>query len=116
MNLSRIDLFFSVWIYIWVCLFLMKTIKYNPTFALICAFVYISLYAHVNTNFQKFVFINYIPKVSCFILLHITGNIRINIVDVIFTIFLFSIYLFYLYANNTNMQKVYITFIQSFVE
>ena len=113
---------FSNWIFVWLILFELNLIKFNPFFIIVFAYMlsYIQLfylyYKNVSTyNLLKFFLINVILKfIPIVILLYYKQN-TISYDDILFTIILLNIYLIILYILDTNIYNIYNKIIISYV-
>ena len=103
----RADLIFSYWIFLWWILYMVDIIKFNPKFVIILAIIEnlcILLVKVINGNYcsiLSFIIINTFIKV---IPLYTVRNDEITKGDVVFTIYLFLLYIVWLIANGkTNL-------------
>ena len=118
----RLDLVFSVWIFVWFVIFIIGLITYNPTFIILLAIiiVIISIYLGIyyfgidRYNITKFVVINIFMKSIPISLLWYYKQLRIKYRDVIFTLILFIVYNMYLLLNGTNIIKVYSDMVKAY--
>lgn len=114
---------FSYWIFIWFILYYINFIKYNPLFILLCAYIftffeliYLSKTKISNYNFIKFIIINIIIKFLP-ILLIIKFPIKINLIDIYISIYLFIIYyLFIIVIYKKSPYYYYINMINTYIE
>jgi hypothetical protein len=111
LNPYRADILFSFWIVIWYLLFIYKYIQYSPKVALIFGIIhniflliFMIIYKNNIFNIIQFCIVNTFIKIIP--LWTLRNNKRY---DVIATIIIFSIYLFWLYLNNINLYDIYIT-------
>jgi hypothetical protein len=102
----RIDMVFSYWIFAWYLLYISKITNYNPKFLIILGLienaVMLSMMILFHTkivNIIWFIFINIILKV---IPLYTLWNDKIKRQDILISIILFMVYLFYLYLHRVN--------------
>lgn len=109
--MKRIDLTFSIWIFIWFLVYLSHVVSLSPKFAILVAlFFNIEIARRILANHPPlykvgmFLGINVIIK---FIPLWITWNDDISVKDIVATFVLFTVYLIWLNLNKTNMQQVY---------
>lgn len=114
--MSRIDVFFTSWIVIWVILYYFKLFPYNPKIILACAII-VSLtilvtmiYNNVNIkNIVSFIIIFILTKLFPY---YIVENKEISYYDIYFSCIIFFIYLIYLkilFGNTCDViHKVYI--------
>lgn len=109
-----LDLVFSNWIFLWFILYLLKVVTYNPSFILLASLLLLGLevylaiiYELTKYNIIKFITINTILKLIPLGILYSMNAIKIKLVDIQFTLILFSVYLVYLYANGTNIYEIY---------
>ena len=106
--------YFSFWIYIWYLLYRKKYIEYNPLFALIIAFIigYILFIIPMIRNKLPFNYLfyftigNFIIKMIPIYLLLKSGK-RVVSADIMFTIILFSIYLYYIKTLGKSFFNIY---------
>lgn len=109
----RLDLFFSVWIYIWFLAYYLGFTNFNPSFALICAFIFVVVSSTIYMceihpdNLIIFLIINILPKVAALLELSFRNAIDISIADVLLSTLLFILYILYLYVNKTNIVDFY---------
>ena len=97
---------FSYWIFAWYLLYISKITNYNPKFLIILGLienaVMLSMMILFHTkivNIIWFIFINIILKV---IPLYTLWNDKIKRQDILISIILFMVYLFYLYLHRVN--------------
>lgn len=107
----RPDLIFSYWIFAWFLLYIMKIIYFSPKFVIFLAlFQNIAnlLYIAIK-NAPYIVLIKYCVVIICikFIPFYVMRNDTIKISDIMFTFFLFLVYLIWLYMNNITVFEVY---------
>jgi len=112
MELVRLDFVFSYWIFAWYLLYISKITTFNPKFVLLIGLIenllYLFLMIYFNNSLFKiiiFIIINIFIKIIPFYTLL---NTKYKIKDVIFSFFLFIIYVFWLKINNklnTNFYK-----------
>jgi len=108
LNPYRTDILFSSWIFLWYLLFIFNYTKYSPKLVLIFGIIH-NIFLLINMIIYKNNIIN--------ILNFSIGNTLIKVIplwtlrnnkiyDVTATIIIFSIYLFWLYLNNTNFYEL----------
>lgn len=105
----RIDLVFSYWIFVWFLLYMYHFTNYNPKFALIMGlidniilFLLMILFGTKWKTIVYFVIINTFVKI---IPLYYLQNDKIRIKDIIFTLFLFLLFIGWLHLNNESLQS-----------
>ena len=104
MEIVRLDFVCSYWIFAWYLLYISKITTFNPKFVLLIGLIENSLYLflmiYFNNSLSKiiiFITINIFIKIIPFYTLL---NTKYEIKDVIFSFFLFIIYVFWLKINN----------------
>lgn len=104
----RIDLVFSYWVYLWYLLYILKLIKYNPKFAIgigiIDNLIMLCLMLYFGTKIQSiitFIIINTIIKIIPYYTLK---NIPLKIRDILFTLFLFILFIVWLHINKQSLK------------
>jgi len=101
----RADYIFSYWIFIWFLLYYFRLINYNPFFAIIIGLIFNTLqllgYLYYKNYKKSILFIigNFFLKIIPFYLIK---NKTIKQKDILFTIFLFVIFLIYSHYNDKN--------------
>ena len=108
LNPYRSDILFSSWIFSWYLLFIFNYTKYSPKLVLIFGIIhniflliFMIIYKNNIINIINFFIINTLIKVIP--LWTLRNNKRY---DVIASIIIFSIYLFWLYLNNINFYEL----------
>jgi hypothetical protein len=107
----RFDYLFSYWIFVWYLLYFFHFTIYNPKFVLICAIIenLILLCSMIYYNTYLSVIILFIC--GLFIIkilpLYLIWNTKIKWQDILFTFFLFFIYIIWLYINNKSLYYIY---------
>lgn len=109
--MKRIDLVFSVWIFVWFMVYLLQLIPFSPKFVILVAlFFNIEIFRRILANHpppckvSMFLVVNVIIKL---IPLWITWKDDISAKDIVATFVLFIIYLAWMNINKTNLQEVY---------
>jgi len=104
----RIDLVFSYWIYLWYLLYILRFIKYSPKFAMAIGivdnFIMLCLMLYFATKMQTiimFLIINTIIKIIPYYSLR---RETIKIKDILFTLFLFIIFIIWLHINKQSLR------------
>jgi hypothetical protein len=104
MEIVRLDFVFSYWIFAWYLLYISKITTFNPKFVLLIGLIGNSLHLFLMIYFNNslfkiiiFIIINIFIKIIPFYTLL---NTKYKIKDVIFSFFLFIIYVFWLKINN----------------
>ena len=101
----RADYIFSYWIFTWFLLYYFKLINYNPFFAIIIGLIFNTLqllgYLYYKNYKKSILFIigNFFIKIIPFYLIK---NKTIKKKDILFTIFLFVIFVIYSHYNDKN--------------
>jgi predicted neutral ceramidase superfamily lipid hydrolase len=110
MIINRFDLVFSYWIFAWFIVYIFGFITYNPKIAFLVGTTVnllelLAMIYYKNSYFSIifYTFIFFTIKVLPLWFLQNTPN---KIVDFYAFIVLFLIYLFWLYINNINIQKI----------
>jgi len=108
MNRIRIDLVFSYWVYLWYLLYIFKLTKYNPKFAIgigiIDNLIMLCLMLYFGTKIQSiimFIIINTIIKIIPYYTLR---NTPLKIKDILFTLFLFILFIVWLHINKQSLK------------
>jgi hypothetical protein len=108
MNRIRIDLVFSYWVYLWYLLYILKFTKYNPKFAIgigiIDNLIMLCLMLYFGTKIQSiimFIIINTIIKIIPYYTLR---NTTLKIKDILFTLFLFILFIVWLHINKQSLK------------
>ena len=108
MEVLRIDLVFSYWIYAWYVLYTFKMIRYSPKLALTIGLIYnfmilimMLLYDTRIKTIISFIVINTLIKVFP---LYYLINEKILLKDVYFTIGLFIVFIIWLHINNQSLK------------
>jgi hypothetical protein len=108
LNPYRSDILFSSWIFSWYLLFIFNYTKYSPKLILIFGIIhntflliFMIIYKNNIINILNFSIGNTLIKVIP--LWTLRNNKRY---DLTATIVIFSIYLFWLYLNNTNFYEL----------
>jgi hypothetical protein len=103
----RADLVFSYWIYFWYILYAFKLTKYSPKFPLILGLidnigmlVLMLLYGTSKRTIFYFIIINTLIKV---VPLYYLRNEPLKMKDIMFTIFLFIIFIMWLHFNKQSL-------------
>jgi len=111
MELIRLDLVFSYWVFAWYLLYISSITLFNPKFALLIGLIensaYLFLMIYFNNSLSKiilFIIINIFIKIIPFYTLIKT---KYQIKDVISTFVLFIIYIFWLKINNKLDVNLY---------
>ena len=107
-SMTRIDLIFSYWIFLWYIFYIFKLIKYNPKFAILCGifenFILLVLMFFYKTK-SKLVLLFFIMVVLLKLIpLYTIWNTYIKYTDIVFTLFLFLIYLVWIKYNNKSIS------------
>ncbi len=109
--MKRIDLVFSVWIFLWFLAYLVHLVPISPKFAILLALVFnIWIFARILAQCPRisqvalYIAINALIK---FIPLWYTWNDTITLYDIVATFALFFVYLLWLAYNNTCLTHVY---------
>lgn len=110
--IPRIDFIFSYWILFWYILYISKIIHCcSPLFAILLGLVenlflliYISLNGASISTILKFIVIVIVMKGIPYYTLR---NEKITINDIILTMLLFLVYLFWLFINKINFIQIY---------
>ena len=104
----RIDLVFSYWVYLWYLLYILKVTKYNPKFAMgigiIDNLIMLCLMLYFGTKIQSiitFIIINTIIKIIPYYTLK---NTPLKIRDILFTLFLFILFIVWLHINKQSLK------------
>ena len=104
----RIDLVFSYWVYLWYLLYILKVTKYNPKFAIgigiIDNLIMLCLMLYFGTKIQSiitFIIINTIIKIIPYYTLK---NTPLKIRDILFTLFLFILFIVWLHINKQSLK------------
>jgi hypothetical protein len=111
MELIRLDLVFSYWVFAWYLLYISSITLFNPKFALLIGLIensaYLFLMIYFNNSLSKiilFIIINIFIKI---IPLYTLIKTKYQIKDVISTFVLFIIYIFWLKINNKLDVNLY---------
>jgi hypothetical protein len=103
----RADLVFSYWIYFWYILYAFKITSYSPKFPLtlglidnIIMLILMLLYGTSKRTIFYFIIINTLIKV---VPLYYLRNEPLKMKDIIFTIFLFAIFIVWLHLNKQSL-------------
>jgi hypothetical protein len=103
----RIDLVFSYWIYFWFILYVFKIAVYSPKFPLTLGLIYniimlvlMLLYGTSKLTIFYFIIINTVIKV---IPVYYLRNEPFKMRDIIFTAFLFIIFILWLHLNRQSL-------------
>ena len=117
----RVDLVFSYWISLWYVLYILQIVDYSPKFAIglgiienfimLCFMLY---FGTKTTSIIMFIIINAIIKIIPYYTLK---RETIKIKDILFTLFLFIIFIFWLHINKQsltgNLKLIYDSLIYS---
>lgn len=103
----RTDLVFSYWIYFWYILYAFKITSYSPKFPLILGLIdniimllLMLLYGTSNRTIFYFIIINTLIKV---VPLYYLRNEQVMMKDIIFTVFLFAVFIVWLHLNQQSL-------------
>jgi hypothetical protein len=112
----RLDLIMTNWIFVWFVLYMFGIITYNPSIYIVIGgyFAIFGIYiiwCHGSSQYklQHFTLINILMKCIPIIILWSQNDLRVEVKDIYFGIFLFIMYLIYLHLNGTNFFEVYIS-------
>ena len=117
----RVDLVFSYWISLWYLLYILQIVDYSPKFAIglgiIENFIMLCFMLYFGTKITSiimFIIINTVIKIIPYYTLK-RENIKIK--DILFTLFLFIIFIFWLHINKQsltgNLKLIYDSLIYS---
>lgn len=117
----RVDLVFSYWISLWYVLYILQIVDYSPKFAIglgiIENFIMLCFMLYFGTKITSiimFIIINTVIKIIPYYTLK-RENIKIK--DILFTLFLFIIFIFWLHINKQsltgNLKLIYDSLIYS---
>ena len=101
----RPDFIFSYWIFVWFLLYEIHIIKFNPKFAIILGFIENSILLFFMIQYSTlkhilfFLIFNFFIKVLPF---YFIWKTKFHKKDVVFTLFLFIIYLLWIKMNNVD--------------
>lgn len=116
----RLDMFISIWIFIYTIAYLLKIAPYNPIILISIALIFFiaSLFIIVkNLNERSlltyYLFINFIGKV---IPLFIIINDKITNNDIIFTVYFILIYVIYMLIMKEDIICVYNEYIEFIID
>jgi hypothetical protein len=121
MAMIRVDLVFSYWISLWYVLYILQIVDYSPKFAIglgiIENFIMLWFMLYFGTKITAiimFIIINTVIKIIPYYTLK-RENIKIK--DILFTLFLFIIFIFWLHINKQsltgNLKLIYDSLIYS---
>jgi hypothetical protein len=121
MAMIRVDLVFSYWISLWYVLYILQIVDYSPKFAIglgiIENFIMLCFMLYFGTKITSiimFIIINTVIKIIPYYTLK-RENIKIK--DILFTLFLFIIFIFWLHINKQsltgNLKLIYDSLIYS---
>jgi hypothetical protein len=110
--IARIDYIFSYWILLWYILYITGLFtSYSPKFGLILGIIenlilliYISLYGASLSTILKFIVIIIVMKIIPY---YTIQKDKIMIKDILFTVFIFLVYMIWIYLNNVQIIQVY---------
>jgi hypothetical protein len=106
----RIDYLFSYWIYFWYIAYLNGITKYNPKFALMLGIIenifILTLMFYYKTDKTIILLFTLMMIILKFIPLYSIYNNIISYQDIIVTIILFLIYLFWIKINNYDINNI----------
>jgi hypothetical protein len=107
MKALRMDLVFSYWIYLWYILYAFKFIKYSPklalTIGLVDNIIMLLLMIYFNSSIKTiitFIIVNTFIKI---IPLYYLRNEHTKVRDVLFTCFLFLVFMLWLHINSQSL-------------
>ena len=108
--IPRFDYNFSYWIVLWFLLYYFHYIKYSPKFWLIFSIIFsfvslITMIYYKNPIIYIIIFFIIISIIKIYPL-YLIHNKPYKICDFLFGIFLFIIYLFWLFINETNFINI----------
>lgn len=117
----RVDLVFSYWISLWYVLYILQIVDYSPKFAIglgiIENFIMLCFMLYFGTKITSiliFIIINTVIKIIPYYTLK---RETIKIKDILFTLFLFIIFIFWLHINKQsltgNLKLIYDSLIYS---
>ena len=116
----RLDMFISIWIFIYTIAYLLKIVPYNPIILISIALIFFiaSLFIIVkNLNERSlliyYLIINFIGKV---IPLFIIINDKITNNDIIFTVYFILIYVIYMLIMKEDIICVYNDYIEFIID
>lgn len=116
----RLDLFISIWIFIYTIAYLLKIVPYNPIILISIALIFFiaSLFIIVkNLNERSlliyYLLINFIGKVIPFFII-INNKITNN--DIIFTVYFILIYVIYMLIMKEDIICVYNEYIEFIID
>ena len=105
----RIDLVFSYWLFVWFLLYIFHYTNYNPKFALLVGAIdntiMFLLMLYFGTKWKTIFYLSLINFCIKLLPLYYLQKDRIRIKDILFTIFLFFIFIFWLHVNNESLQS-----------
>ena len=108
MYMENIALIFSYWIFLWYLLYILKLVKYNPKFAILCGllenlFILILMFYYGTKKNLVLLFL-IMMIVLKIIPLYSVWCKKIYFKDIVFTFVLFGIYLIWIVLNKKSIS------------
>lgn len=104
----RIDLVFSYWVYLWYLLYILQLIKYSPKFAIAIGivdnFIMLCLMLYFGTKIETIIMFMIINTLIKIIPYYTLRRETIKVKDILFTLFLFIMFIIWLHINKQSLK------------
>ena len=119
-RIITIDRFFSIWIFFYTIIYLLKIAPYNPVILISIALIFfiISLFIIIPRLNDRSLLIYYISinTIGKIIPLFLIINHKITTKDIIFTVLFILIYVAYMFIINEDIVYIYTEYIEFIID